>query len=670
MHNRLHSSTTRSRREAIAGPTDERLVGLLDAAPDAMVAADADGFIVWVNAQTEMLFGYSREELLGTAVDTLVPEHLRTAHPEHRRRYLQDRRHRPMGAGVQLAARRKDGSEFPADISLSSVTTDEGTLVCAAIRDVTERVRADAKFHAFLDAAPDATIGVGRDGRIAIVNARAEQVFGYARTELLGAPVELLVPEHARDGHRRHRAHYFADPRDRPMGAGLDLAARRKDGSEFPAEISLATIDTDEGLLVCAAIRDVTDRIEAKAERERLRAEAERERLEGQVQRAQRLESLGELAGGVAHDFNNLLAAIINFASFAGEEVSVAASEPGGERWVAVLRDIEQVTRAAKRASQLTHQLLAFARREVVQPRVLNLNSVVAETEQLLRHTIGEHVDLATDLDPDLWPIVADPGRIEQVLVNLAVNARDAMLTGGMLRIDTGNVIADRDYALAHPGLAAGRYVRLRVSDSGTGMDAETQQHAFEPFFSTKPKGEGTGLVLATVYGIILQAGGRSTLYSEPGIGTTFSALLPATTGAATTTLHAVDPAPTARGGGETVLVTEDEDAIREVARRILTRNGYPVLLAENGARALEALDAFEGEVHLLLTDVVMPGMQGKELAEEALRHRPGLRVLYMSGYAQPILASQGTLDPGVVLLEKPFTEQSLLGRVREVLDS
>jgi len=548
MHNRLRSTATRNRRDAIAGPTDERLIWLLDAAPDAMVAADSEGRIVWVNA-------------------------------------------------------------------------------------------------------------------------RAEQDFGYARTELLGASVETLVPVHARHAHRDRRSHYLADPRDRPMGAGLDLAARRKDGSEFPAEISLATINTDEGLLVCAAIRDVSDRIEARAERERLRADAERERLEGHVQRAQRLESLGELAGGVAHDFNNLLAAIINFASFAGEEVSLAASTPGGERWVAVLRDIEQVTRAAKRASQLTHQLLAFARREVVQPRVLNLNSVVAETEQLLRHTIGEHVDLATDLDPDLWPILVDPGGIEQVLVNLAVNARDAMLTGGMLRIDTGNVIADDDYALAHPGLAPGRYVRLRVSDSGTGMDTETQQHAFEPFFSTKAKGEGTGLGLATVYGIIRQAGGRSTLYSEPGIGTTFSALLPATM-AAVTTFHEVEPPPTGRGGGETVLVTEDEDAIREVARRILTRNGYPVLLAENGAHALEVLDAFDGEVHLLLTDVVMPGMQGKELAEEARRHWPGLRVLYMSGYAQPFLASQGTLDTGVVLLEKPFTEESLLGRVREVLDS
>ena len=524
------------------------------------------------------------------------------------------------------------------------------------------------RLGALLDAAPDAMVAAESDGDIVWVNMQAERLFGYSREELLGRSVEMLVPEHARAAHPEYRRHFLRDPRHRPIGAGMRLAARRKDGSEFPVEISLSAIGTDEGMLVCAAIRDITDRIEAQAEHERLRADAERERREVQAQRAQRLESLGELAGGVAHDFNNLLAAIINFASFVDEEVSLAASEPGGERWIAVHRDIEQVTRAAKRASQLTHQLLAFARREVVQPRVLNLNDVIAETEQLLRHTIGEHVDLVSALDPDLWSIVADPGRIEQVLVNLAVNARDAMVGGGMLRIDTGNITVDADYAFSHPGLEPGRYVRLRVGDSGTGMDRETQRHAFEPFFSTKPKGEGTGLGLATVYGIVTQAGGESTLYSEPGLGTTFSALLPATSAGITAKREAEQA--TTEHGGETILVTEDEDAIREVARRILTRHGHAVLLAEDSARALELLDAFDGEIHLLLTDVVMPGMQGKDLAEKARRHRPGLRVLYMSGYAQPVLASQGTLDTGVVLLEKPFTEQSLLVRVREVLDS
>ncbi len=398
------------------------------------------------------------------------------------------------------------------------------------------------------------------------------------------------------------------------------------------------------------------------------RSDAERERHEGHVQHVQRLESLGQLAGGVAHDFNNLLAAIINYASFVDEEVGRASSEPGGERWVAVQRDIAQVTRAAERASRLTHQLLAFARREVVQPRVISLNAVVAETEQLLRHTIGEHVELVTDLESDLWPIVADPGRIEQVLVNLAVNARDAMTLGGTLTIETRNVNADAAYAGAHPGLEPGRHVRIRVGDTGIGMEVHTQHHAFEPFFSTKPKGEGTGLGLATVYGIITQAGGQSTLDSTPGIGTTFCALLPATSSAICTN-HEAEPTTVDRGG-ETILVTEDDDAIREIVRRILTRHGHEVLFAEDGASALEVLDTYVGEIHLLLTDVVMPGLQGTELAIEARRRRPALRILYMSGYAHPFLASQATRGAGIVLLEKPFTERSLLARVREVLDS
>jgi hypothetical protein len=256
------------------------------------------------------------------------------------------------------------------------------------------------------------------------------------------------------------------------MGAGMQLAARRKDGTEFPAEISLSALDTEEGRLVSAAVRDVSERIEAQAERERLKAQAERERLESQLHQSQRLESLGQLAGGVAHDFNNLLAVISNYASFIGEEVATAADTEEGERWQSVREDVEQVKQAAERATRLTHQLLVFGRREVVQPKVLNLNEVVSEIEQLLRRSLGEHVQLVTDLATDLWPVKADPGQVEQVLVNLAVNGRDAMTTGGILTIDTENVTVDEHYAAARPGLTPGRHVRLRVSDTGTGMES------------------------------------------------------------------------------------------------------------------------------------------------------------------------------------------------------
>jgi CheY-like chemotaxis protein len=358
---------------------------------------------------------------------------------------------------------------------------------------------------------------------------------------------------------------------------------------------------------------------------------------------------------------------ILNYASFVEEELTAAAARPGGQAWVSVGQDVQQIRRAAERATNLTHQLLAFGRREVVQPRVLTLNDVVVEVEQLLRRTLGEHIELVTALTGDLWPVLADPGQLEQVLVNLAVNARDAMSQGGTLTIDTANLIVDDEYASQRHGLKTGRHVRLRVSDTGAGMPKHVLDRVFEPFFTTKPKGEGTGLGLATIYGIVTQADGQAQIYSEPGLGTTFTALLPATdqtpvpAEAATTHIHS--------RGGETVLIVEDEDAMREVTRRILARNGYQVITATSGAEALQLAARQDQEIHLLITDVIMPQMLGREVADRIRATRPAIRTLYMSGYAHPVLASQGTLEPGVILLEKPFTEPGLLDKIKEVLD-
>jgi PAS domain S-box-containing protein len=655
---------------ALDGRVEETVVGLLEAAPDGILAIDARGRIVLVNAQIERLFGYPRDEMVGQPIEMLVPEAARAVHREHRARYERNPYRRPMGAGMQLAGRRRDGTEFPVEISLNAVPTGSGVLFAASVRDVSELQRAEAKFRRLLDAAPDAMLCIDGEGRITLANVEAERVLGFPRDELVGQPVELLVPEVSRGVHVSHRAAYAANPERRPMGAGRQLSVRRRDGSEFPADISLSALETDSGLLVCAAIRDVTERLQVQAEAERVRIEAEQERYESRVQQSQRLESLGQLAGGVAHDFNNLLAVILNYAAFVKEEMSEddAAAPPEAERWESVISDLDQIELAAQKAARLTHQLLAFARRDVGHPEVVALNSVIVEVQRLLNRTIGEHVVLATNLGEDLWPILADPGQMEQVLVNLAVNARDAMPDGGTLIIETANLDVDEGYAVTRPDVSPGRYVALRVSDTGEGMSDEVLARAFEPFFTTKADREGTGLGLATVYGIVRRHGGYAQLYSEVGIGTTFTALLPATDGEVGTTARAGTRR--APSGGETVLVVEDEEALREVTRRILARHGYEVISAANGKEAIDLIARYDGPLDLLLTDVVMPEMLGERVADEVQQLRPDIQVVFMSGYAEPILGARGALDEGVVLVSKPFSETELLTKIRDALDA
>jgi signal transduction histidine kinase/CheY-like chemotaxis protein len=443
-------------------------------------------------------------------------------------------------------------------------------------------------------------------------------------------------------------------------GAALGVLLVFRDVTEEPYD------DTDLRLCADLAGRGAQAIYNARLMVDVVRADAGRAAAQDRLRHAERMESLGQLVGGIAHDFNNLLGVIGGFSDLVAEEVAGLAGQDA--RLGSVLEDVEQVRGATQRAVRLTRQLLIFARSDVVHPEALSLNDIIGGLEQLLARTLGEHITLSTAPAVGLWPVKADAGQLEQVLVNLAVNARDAMPGGGKLTIDTANVTVDEAYAEGRPGLRPGRYARLRVSDTGTGMPPEVIARVFEPFFTTKEKGKGTGLGLATFYGIITGAGGYAQVYSETGFGTTITGLLPATSEKAAGS--AAPPAAAPRGHGETILLVEDEASLRELAGRILTRNGYHVRAAPAAVEAAGiAADAAQ-PIDLLLTDVVMPGLLGNEVARRVRALRPALPVLYMSGYAQPILDTHGALASQIDLLEKPFTETTLLTRVRRAIDN
>jgi len=519
-------------------------------------------------------------------------------------------------------------------------------------RDATHGEVSDAGIRGLLAASPDAIVGADDDGRIALVNVKAEALFGYGRRDLIGKPVDILVPGLLGPlAARNQSGSSSVDASRRPMGSGLELVGQRKDGSQFLAEISLSTIETEEGTLIVAAIRDgtVSSIADDIAERKRVREE-----LGEQLARSQRLESLGQLAGGIAHDFNNLVAVILNYASFAAEAISDNETASA---------DIEKIRIAAQRAAGLTQQLLIFSRGETIEPALIDLTAVVDEVETLLSRTIGEQIELVVDTAPQLPMVRADRGRLEQVLVNLAVNARDAMPHGGVLTIGTDTVLIAPD-SDRRADLAPGRYVTMTVSDTGIGMSPEVLAHMFEPFFTTKARGEGSGLGLATVYEIVTEAGGTVSFGSGPGSGTTVRVYLPAVDEPATP----VPPvaAVVVRGAGETVLVVEDAQAMREVTSRLLRRNGYETLEAASGQEALAILA--NRTCDLLLTDVIMPQMSGRDLVERVHDQGPDVPVLYMSGYSHGVLDAKHELAHGVVLIQKPFDEQSLLQKVRTVL--
>ena len=472
--------------------------------------------------------------------------------------------------------------------------------------------------------------------RFLAVNAAAVQRYGYSEHEFLAMTVRDIRPasESVRFEETLHND---------TGGTFTGFRHRRKDGTLIDVDIESQPITFAGRPARLVLARDVTAR----------------RQLEDQLRQAQKMEAVGQLAGGIAHDFNNLLTAILGCT-----QLLLHATPLDDAR----REDVEEIKNAGLRAAELTRQLLAFSRRQVLAPKLLDMNAVVANMDKMLRRLIGEDVALATELAAELGPVSADPGQLEQVLLNLAVNARDAMPQGGRLTIATANVMLTEEYAERHHRLPPGHYVLLAVSDTGVGMDAATQKHLFEPFFTTKEVGKGTGLGLATVYGIVKQSGGYIWVYSEQGHGTTVKVYLPRVAGAAEP-LPAAEAAPELRRGTETVLLVEDAAPVRTLARKSLESCGYRVLDAADGRAALELSAGHAGGIDILVTDVVMPGMSGRELAERLAPLRPGMRVLYTSGYTDDAMVHQGVLRSGVAFLQKPFVPESLARKVREVLD-
>ncbi|HEY6057167.1 MAG TPA: PAS domain S-box protein, partial [Candidatus Limnocylindrales bacterium] len=585
------------------------------------------------------------DELIGRSVETLVPDGARGVHPGHRAKYLRDPRIRRMGFGRELIGRRKDGTAVPVEIGLSSFLSGGERLVSVVVADISARKQIEEKLQAanetlgaIVESSPVATILFDRQHAVRLWNPAAERIFGWSADEMVGQPIDLITPEPEREEARAFRARILAGE----TVSGVEL--RRLHRTDGVIEV----------VLYGAPQRDAHGRVVGVVE---LLADiSAQRRLEEQLLQAQKMESIGRLAGGVAHDFNNILTAITGFSEL------LLMDLPQGSP----ARDsVEAIRQASERASGLTQQLLAFSRRQVLQPRVLDLNEAIRAIEPMLRRLIGEHISLAINLRRRIGHIQADPSQLEQVVLNLVVNARDAMPDGGRLSIETGTADFDEGYAAEHFELNPGRYVMLAVSDTGVGMDRATRAHMFEPFFTTKERGQGTGLGLATIYGIVRQSGGHIWLYSEPGRGTTFKLYFPFV---ASGVVEEAAPSPPAVGGDETILLVEDEDTVRDIASVVLERGGYRVLAAIDGREAIAVEQSFRGQIDLLVTDVVMPGMSGPDLARRIKARRPGLRALFLSGYTEDMIGGQEDLDVGDAFLGKPFTPDSLARKVRDVL--
>jgi PAS domain S-box-containing protein len=601
----------------------------------------------WVSANIEQLLGY-------TPAEAMNPEWwVDRVHTEDREPVLAQVQ-KLLGEGHvvrEYRFRRKDGVYRWVRDEQKLVRDTEGkpVEVVASWSDVTERKQAELRlqereeqYRLLFDSNPH-PMWVFDAEKLAFlaVNEAAVRQYGYSPGEFRGMTINDIRPPEEIPALSEH----LKDLLRTPPGSPGDWRHRTKDGSIIEVEVSSnpITFQGREAVLVLA--NDVT----------------EKKKLEAQLLQAQKMEAIGQLAGGVAHDFNNLLGVITGYTELLLKDLG--AVHPG-------VRRAEEIQKAADRAGSLTRQLLAFSRKQVLVPEVLDLNNVLDDTERMLRRLIGEDIQLVTVFASGLGRVKADPGQMEQVIVNLAVNARDAMPRGGKLIIETANVDLDANYSRTHADVKPGSYVMLAVSDTGHGMDADTMTHIFEPFFTTKEEGKGTGLGLSTVFGIVKQSGGHVAVYSEVGRGTSFKVYLPRTQekGEIAAVGAARDEVP--RTGSETILLVEDAEALRLLIAEILEVGGYRVLPGASPEAALAAAEAHAGPIHLLLTDVVMPGMSGREVADRIKASRPTVKVMYMSGYTDEAIGHHGALEPGTHFMQKPFTADALLRKVREVLEA
>jgi PAS domain S-box-containing protein len=634
---------------------DESFRLVVEASPTALVIVAVNGRIRLVNSQTETLFGYTRKELIGEAIEMLIPDRYRAGHGKLRDGFLSNPSARAMGSGRDLFGLRKDGTEIPIEIGLNPVQTHEGTIILTSIIDISDRKRVERLLVRQRDElAKSATELKATLARLRAVMNNASMflwaidVNGIV-TDLEGRLLnEPGVTDQVSVGHA-----IFETYANTPKIAEFSRRALQSESFHEQVEINGLTVEMwwtpvfDEAGhfsgTICVGV-DVSERV----------------RLEAHLRQAQKMEAIGRLAGGVAHDFNNHLMVISSFATLAIERLHDTPD---------IRQDVEQIHQAAQSAAHLTSQLLAFSRRQIVQPRLLDLGAEVTRIESMVRRLIGENIHLTTNLPNDLARVKADPGQIEQIVMNLVVNARDAMPQGGRITIEGDNVELNETVMESGSGGVSGRYVRLAVTDTGIGMDEETRGSIFEPFFTTKELGKGTGLGLATVYGLVRQNGGLIMVDSEPGRGASFKIYLPAMVGEIVP-----KPAPTesdqSLAGGETILVVEDQHGVLDVIGRMLSFHGYKVLSAASGIEAAKISVEYSGVIDLVISDLIMPDIAGHKLTAKLHADRPAMRVLYMSGHTDDTVIRLGIANSGFPFLQKPFSSQALLKKVREMLDS